>query len=46
MATISDFKSRMIGGGSSANQFKVTITFPSYVSGAVSGSDGTDSPTH
>ncbi len=43
MATISDFKSRMIGGGSRANQFKVTLTFPSYVSGAVSGSAGRDS---
>ena len=37
MATISDFKSRMIGGGARANQFKCTLTFPSYVSGAVAG---------
>ena len=42
MATISDFKSRMIGGGGArANQFKVTLTFPAYVSGAVAGAAGT-----
>ena len=43
MATISDFKSRMIGGGARANQFKCTLTFPEYVSGAVAGVAGRDS---
>jgi hypothetical protein len=42
MASISDFKSRMIGGGARANQFKVTLTFPSYVDGAVAGNAGRD----
>ena len=43
MATISDFKSRMIGGGARANQFRVTLSFPPYVSGAVAGVAGRDS---
>jgi len=43
MATISDFKSRMIGGGARANQFRATLTFPAYVSGAVAGVAGRDS---
>jgi|TARA_R110000822_G_scaffold63911_3_gene157033 hypothetical protein len=43
MATISDFKSRMIGGGARANQFRATLTFPTYVSGAVAGVAGRDS---
>ena len=42
MATISDFKSRMIGGGARANQFRVTLSFPEYVSGAVAGVAGRD----
>lgn len=43
MATISDFKSRMIGGGARANQFRVSLSFPGYVSGAVAGVAGRDS---
>ena len=30
MANINDFKSRLIGGGARANQFKVTLPFPGY----------------
>lgn len=32
MANISDFKSQLIGGGARANQFRVELAFPSYVS--------------
>lgn len=32
MANISDFKSQLIGGGARPNQFRVELTFPSYVS--------------
>lgn len=42
MASISDFKSRLIGGGARANQFRVTLSFPTYVSGAVAGVAGRD----
>jgi hypothetical protein len=31
MANIADFKSQMIGGGARPNQFRVELTFPSYV---------------
>jgi hypothetical protein len=31
MANVSDFKSRMTGGGARANQFKVFLSFPQYV---------------
>lgn len=31
MARISDFKAHMTGGGARANQFRVTLTFPSFV---------------
>lgn len=31
MANISDFKAQMIGGGARANQFRVELAFPSYV---------------
>ena len=38
MANIADFKSQMIGGGARPNQFRVELTFPSYVSlGVVAG---------
>ena len=30
MPTINEFKSRLIGGGARANQFKVTLPFPGY----------------
>ena len=30
MPNINDFKSRLIGGGARANQFKVTLPFPGY----------------
>lgn len=33
MANINDFKSRLQGGGARANQFKVTLPFPSYAGG-------------
>ena len=33
MANINDFKSRLKGGGARANQFKVTLPFPSYAGG-------------
>jgi hypothetical protein len=33
MATVDDFKSKLIGGGARANLFKATITFPAYASG-------------
>lgn len=32
MANISDFKAQLIGGGARANQFRVELSFPSYVS--------------
>ena len=31
MANIADFKSQMIGGGARPNQFRVELTFPTYV---------------
>jgi hypothetical protein len=31
MANISDFKAQLIGGGARPNQFRVELTFPSYV---------------
>lgn len=38
MANIADFKSQMIGGGARPNQFRVELTFPSFVTlGAVAG---------
>jgi hypothetical protein len=35
MTTIHSFKSQMAGGGSRPNQFRVTLTFPSWVGGNV-----------
>ena len=32
MANIADFKAQLIGGGARANQFRVELTFPSFVS--------------
>ena len=38
MANIADFKSQMIGGGARPNQFRVELTFPSFVTlGPVAG---------
>lgn len=38
MAQISDFKAQLTGGGARANQFRVNLTFPSYVTqGVVAG---------
>jgi len=38
MANIADFKAQMIGGGARPNQFRVDLTFPSYVGlGAIAG---------
>jgi hypothetical protein len=38
MANISDFKAQLTGGGARANQFRVELTFPSYVAlGVVAG---------
>ena len=38
MANIADFKSTLIGGGARPNQFRVQLTFPSYVTtGIVAG---------
>jgi hypothetical protein len=38
MANIADFKAQMIGGGARPNQFRVELTFPSYVTlGVVAG---------
>lgn len=38
MANIADFKAQLTGGGARANQFRVELTFPSYVNaGAVVG---------
>jgi len=31
MANIADFKAQMIGGGARPNQFRVELTFPSFV---------------
>ena len=40
MANVSDFKSRMTGGGARANQFKVFLSFPQYVGlGALAGAE-------
>ena len=33
MATIDDFKAKLIGGGARANLFKATLTFPGYAGG-------------
>lgn len=33
MATISEFKAQMIGGGARPNQFRVFLTFPTWVAG-------------
>lgn len=35
MASVSDFKAFMIGGGARANQFLVQLSFPSYVTGGI-----------
>jgi len=35
MANISDFKAQLIGGGARANQFRVQLSFPSYVTAGV-----------
>lgn len=35
MANISDFKAQMIGGGARANQFRVELSFPGYVTAGV-----------
>lgn len=41
MALISDFKAQLVGGGARANQFRVDLTFPSYVAqGVVAGQQG------
>ena len=32
MANIADFKAQMLGGGARANQFRVELTFPTFVS--------------
>jgi hypothetical protein len=38
MANIADFKSQLIGGGARANQFRVELSFPSFVTlGVVAG---------
>jgi len=38
MANISDFKAQLTGGGARANQFRVELSFPSYVTlGAIAG---------
>ena len=33
MATVDNFKSKLVGGGARANLFKVTLTFPGYAEG-------------
>ena len=33
MATVDDFKAKLIGGGARANLFKTTLTFPAYAGG-------------
>ena len=35
MANIADFKAVMIGGGARPNQFRVELSFPSYVTGGI-----------
>jgi hypothetical protein len=41
MANIADFKAQLIGGGARPNQFRVDLTFPSYVTlGAIAGLQG------
>jgi len=41
MANIADFKAQLIGGGARPNQFRVDLTFPSYVTlAAVAGLQG------
>lgn len=35
MANISEFKSQMLGGGARANQFRVELSFPSYVANQI-----------
>lgn len=35
MAQINDFKSALLGGGSRPNQFRVQLSFPSYVTGGI-----------
>ena len=38
MANIADFKAQMIGGGARPNQFRVELTFPSFVTlGVIAG---------
>lgn len=37
MANITDFKAQMIGGGARPNQFRVDLTFPSWVNSGVGG---------
>ena len=38
MANISDFKAQMVGGGARPNQFRVDLTFPSFVAaGGITG---------
>lgn len=33
MATVDDFKAKLIGGGARANMFKATLAFPAYAAG-------------
>lgn len=40
MANISDFKAHLIGGGARPNQFYVELSFPTWVTAAVSGITG------
>src|SRR6516164_1730483 len=41
MATISDFKAQLVGGGARPNQFEVLMTFPAFVTlGAAAGQKG------
>jgi hypothetical protein len=41
MANIADFKAQLIGGGARPNQFRVDLTFPSFVTlGAIAGLQG------
>lgn len=35
MANISDFKAQLTGGGARANQFRVELSFPSFVTGGI-----------
>lgn len=35
MANIADFKAQLAGGGARANQFRVELTFPSFVTGGI-----------